>query len=279
MYQPLSTIIETIDYKEEFTLPRHARQKSSTNIYHVVVKGADRQLLFEEKKDYLKYLRILEYYKYECEFKIYAYCLMSNHIHLLIHHSENTSLSTIFRKINTTYACWFNAKYNRTGYLQNDRFYSEPVETEKYLLSVVKYIHFNPTKAGLENSPGEKYPWSSFYDYRSSKSKLTDIDFILEILGNRDIFITQHRIVTDEKCLDINTIKRRLPDDVARDIIQELCDCNTSTDFQNLPINQRNNYLIILYKKGISVRQLNRLTGIPRGIIDRVLSRNSLTEK
>lgn len=134
-------------------MPRHSRTKSGTRIYHVVIKGADRQLLFEETKDYMKYLEILEYYKQECNFEIFAYCLMSNHIHLLIRHSIDCSLQTIFRRLNTTYAIWFNMKYNRTGFVQNDRFFSEPVEDEKYLLTVVKYIHFNPTKAGLEQAP------------------------------------------------------------------------------------------------------------------------------
>ena len=130
-------------------MARHSRKKSSTQIYHVVIKGADRQLLFEETKDYRKYLDILEYYKEEFHFKIYAYCLMSNHVHLLIHHPDTASLESIFRHINTTYATWFNLKYNRTGFVQDGRYFSEPVEDSRYLLTVVRYIHYNPAKAGL----------------------------------------------------------------------------------------------------------------------------------
>ena len=98
-------------------MPRHSRKKSSTQTYHVVIKGADRQLLFEETKDYIKYLDILEYYKEKFSFNIYAYCLMSNHVHLLIHHPDTVSLESIFRHINTTYATWFNLKYKRTGFV------------------------------------------------------------------------------------------------------------------------------------------------------------------
>ena len=100
-------------------LARHARKKSSTQTYHVVIKGADRQLLFEESKDYIKYLDILEFYKDQLKFEIYAYCLMSNHVHLLLRHPNTVSLESIFRHINTTYACWFNAKYDRTGFVQD----------------------------------------------------------------------------------------------------------------------------------------------------------------
>ena len=72
-------------------MPRKPRAISESNIYHVVIRGADRQQMFEEKNDYVKYLDILSYYKKECQFEIYAYCLMSNHVHLLIH-TSNTPL-------------------------------------------------------------------------------------------------------------------------------------------------------------------------------------------
>lgn len=89
-------------------MPRIKRQTSTTNTYHVVIKGADRQLLFEESKDYRKYLELLDYFKQECQYEVFAYCLMSNHVHLLIRHSDDIPLETIFRRINTTYAVWYN---------------------------------------------------------------------------------------------------------------------------------------------------------------------------
>ena len=155
-------------------MARHARKKSSTQTYHVVIKGADRQLLFEESKDYIKYLDILEFYKDQLKFEIYAYCLMSNHVHLLLRHPNTVSLESIFRHINTTYACWFNAKYDRTGFVQDGRSYSEPVESDNALLTIVRYIHYNPSKAGLENFPGSGYQWSSFNDYTRKTAGLTD---------------------------------------------------------------------------------------------------------
>lgn len=102
-------------------MPRQKRRKSSLQMYHVIIRGADHQLFFQEPKDYKKYLDLLDYFKSECQFKIYAYCLMSNHVHLLIH-SPLTPLETIFRRLNTSYAGWYNLKYQRTGYLQNSRY-------------------------------------------------------------------------------------------------------------------------------------------------------------
>lgn len=258
-------------------MPRHARKKSSTQTYHVVIKGADRQLLFEEKNDYIKYLEILEYFKKQLSFNIYAYCLMSNHIHLLIHHPATVSLESIFRHINTTYATWFNLKYNRSGFVQDGRYFSEPVETDSYLLTAIRYIHYNPTKAGLEKKPGAGYLWSSYNDYAGNHSGLTDTQLILEKLGSKEQFLAIHDIVPLDDCFDIHKYRKRLPDDVAKEIIQQDCNCNSVTDFQKLSLSERNQSLILLHKKGISVRQLNRLTGIPRGVIERVIAKEHLS--
>ena len=253
-------------------MSRNARQLSSTDTYHVVIRGADHQLLFEEKKDYQKYLEILQLYEAECQFELYAYCLMPNHIHLLIH-SPVTSLGSVFRHVSTTYSSWFNAKYNRTGYLQEGRYFSEPVETEKYLFTVLRYIHQNPIKAGLETVPGETYPWNSFCDYISGINDIVNIEYILQLLSGLESFRSLHQIIVEEECLDINTLRKRLPDDVARDIIRTECNCETVSDFQKLTLLERNGNIILLRKKGLSIRQINRLTGTPKGVIEKIISK------
>ena len=253
-------------------MARHARKKSSTQTYHVVIKGADRQLLFEESKDYIKYLDILEFYKDQLKFEIYAYCLMSNHVHLLLRHPNTVSLESIFRHINTTYACWFNAKYDRTGFVQDGRYYSEPVESDNALLTIVRYIHYNPSKAGLEKSPGSGYQWSSFNDYTRKTAGLTDTALVLRLLDTPEQFLAMHKIAPSDDCLDIHKFRKRIPDDVAKDIIQQICSCDSATDFQKLTILERNKNIVLLHKRGISIRQINRLTGTPRGVIDRIIS-------
>lgn len=252
-------------------MPRHARKTSSTQTYHVVIKGADRHFLFEEPKDYLKFLDILEEYKIECKFELFAYCLMSNHVHLLIHTPE-TPLATIFRKINTKYAVWFNLKYDRTGYVLDGRYYSEPVDTIKYLFTVTRYIHLNPMKAGLEKAPGASYPWSSFSDYQKKTPGLTDKALMIELFGGMDAFLSFHKtICNDDDCIDIHNWRKRIPDDVAKNIILETCNCESIMDFQNFSTVQRNMYIKTLHEKGISIRQLNRLTGTPRGVIEKAI--------
>lgn len=256
-------------------MSRVARKKSSTLIYHVVIKGADRQLLFEERKDYLKYLEILAFYKEECKFKILAYCLMSNHVHLLIRHSPEIPLDAIFRRINTTYAGWFNTKYNRTGFVQDGRYHSEPVETERYLRCVIHYIHNNPSKAGLERGPGGGYPWSSYKDYQNGRSSLTDTEEVYKILGTQAILVENADDEMNDACLDIDQVRKRISDDAARDIIKRICGCSTATEFQKLPTIQRNKIIVELGKEGISIRQMNRLTGVSRGAIEKILKKEN----
>lgn len=249
-------------------MPRKRRVKSQTNIYHVVVKGIDRQLIFEEKKDYQKYLEILELQKDECHFKLFAYCLMSNHTHILLQTSD-TPLETIFRKINTRYACWFNMKYQRTGHLQDGRFFSEPVEDLHYLQCAIKYIHLNPTKAGLEAVPGESYPWSSIYEYKSNTPNLVDIKPIYLLFGRDELLDTNN--IERVEFLDTDKIKKRLPDDVAKDIIKIECNCSSVNDFLRFSIKDRNTHLKNLHSRGLSIRQLNRLTGVPKGVVQSVI--------
>lgn len=250
-------------------MPRKARKMSSTHIHHVVIRGIDHQTLFEEVKDYLKYLDILAFYKEECNFNLYAYCLMSNHVHLILR-TNDIPLDIIFRKINTRYAVWFNMKYQRCGHLQQDRFYSEPIDNISYFLTAIRYIHRNPCKAGLEISPGMSYQWSSIYAYLNNNSNLIDIDYVYKIISPYD-FLNYNAVNANDTCLDIDQSPKRLPDDVAKDIIYSISNCKTSTDFKNLNLLDRNKYLKLAKNKGISIRQLNRLTGISIGVIQRAI--------
>ena len=252
-------------------MPRKKRELSITGIYHVVIKGTNSQLLFEERKDYLKYLDILEYQKSKCDFEIYAYCLMSNHVHLLIQ-TASTPLASIFEKINTTYSCWFNMKYQRSGPLLDGRYYSEPVNDYDYFACVLRYIHCNPLKAGLENHPGENHEWNSYLSYIGETKDFTDTSFVLEQMGGIINFEKFHKECATDDCLDIHKIRKRIPDDVAMSIIIETCNVKTTTAVAELHTIDRNKYIRLCKEKGVSARQLNRLTGIPRGIVDRILA-------
>ena len=124
-----------------------------------MVRGINQQNIFVEDNDYLKYIDTLREYKKEIAFELYAYCLMGNHLHLLIKEG-NEEIGNTMRRIGVSYAYWYNRQYDRSGHLFQGRFKSEPVEDDTYFLTVLRYIHQNPVKAGLVNNT-EDYKWSS----------------------------------------------------------------------------------------------------------------------
>lgn len=258
-------------------MPRKPRSVSPFGLYHIVVKGADRQLMFEEKNDYLKYLDMLSYYQDKFGIEIYAYCLMSNHVHLLVR-IPDIPLDSFFRGLNTCYAVWFNMKYDRTGFLQQGRYHSEAINDFSQLFAAIRYIHRNPCKAGLEKSPGEKYVWSSIYAYTKGSPSVVNTEFVLNLFGGLAPFKAFHMEKNDDSFLDIETTRKRLPDDVAKEIIANTTNCFSVKDFQKLSIAERNKNILLLSSKGISIRQMNRLTGIPRGVIERVLAKEKHTQ-
>ena len=141
-------------------MPRTARIKTESNIYHVMMRGINRQDIFEDEEDRYRFMTVLGRCKELSEFKLHAFVLMSNHIHLLIE-PVGEPLEVIFKRICTSYAVWFNRKYMRAGHLFQDRFRSEGVGTDQYYKTVLRYIMQNPIKAGMVSSM-EQYRWSSY---------------------------------------------------------------------------------------------------------------------
>lgn len=252
---------------DEF-MPRAARKKSETGIYHIILRGINRQVIFEENEDYIRFLQTLKKYKSNGEFIIYAYCLMDNHVHLLIKEG-NEELALIMRRIGASYVYWYNDKYDRVGHLFQDRFKSETIENDRYLLAVLRYIHHNPVKAGIVGHM-QDYKWSSYNEYLNI-DHIIDSDFILSLFShNKEIALSSlkefHEINDDEFYLDIDKIKRA-NDNEARKIIKKLCNIEKCTDLQNMDDKQRDRYIKALKQTGLSTRQLERLTGINRNKI------------
>ena len=148
-------------------MPRKARKKSESGIYHIILRGQNRQMIFKDDEDKEKFLQTLEECKRKSGFKLYGYCLMGNHIHLLLHELKDET-GMIMRRIGAGYVYWYNWKYRRCGHLFQDRYKSEAVETDEYFMTVLRYIHRNPVKAGLVKRMSD-YKWSSYNEYISSK--------------------------------------------------------------------------------------------------------------
>ena len=229
-----------------------------------MLRGINRQQIFEDKEDKLRFLETLLKYKKQCEYEVYAYCLMGNHVHILLKEGLE-DLTLVFKRIAGSYVYWYNWKYHRTGHLFQDRFKSEPVEDDAYFMTVVRYIHQNPIKAGLCKSVDE-YEFSSYNEYVEQK-RIVDTDFCLGMIA-KEQFIEFNNEYNEDVCLDISENFCRLTDDEAMSIIQKISKCKTVSEIQLLEKKRRNILIQKSYQKGLSIRQISRITGISKKIVE-----------
>ena len=229
-----------------------------------MLRGINQQQIFEDREDYEKFLEIVKNCKAICEFKLFAYCLMGNHVHLLIREGTE-SLEQVFKRLCGRFVYWYNVKYRRVGHLFQDRFKSEPVDSDEYFFTVLRYIHQNPTKAGLCKSV-EGYAYSSYIEYFNENS-FVDRDYVLNLM-TMDEFVRLNKKVVDTSCMDIaEKAIIRVTDEQAKELIHKISKCENISDFQCLDTKQRDKYLKKLKEQGLSIRQLSRLTGISFGVI------------
>lgn len=246
-------------------MPRQAREISSKGIYHIMLRGNNQQQIFEDQDDNLRFIGILKECKKISEYQIFAFCLMGNHVHLVIKPNKE-NLDKIFKRIGIRYVCWYNRKYNRIGHLFQDRFKSETVNDNRYLLTVVRYIHQNPVKAGLSNI---NYKFSSYNDYiRKTENRLTDVGFLFDII-NRNNFIDFNNVYSDDACLEYKPHNSRMNDEKAKEIIAEITGIATLNGFLTLDATKRDEKIQLLKNYGFPIKQISRLTGISRGVIQK----------
>lgn len=251
-------------------MPRKARVISKTGIYHIVLRGINQQQIFYEEDDYNKFLQLLKDNKDICVYKLFAYCLMGNHIHLLLKEEKET-IGQIIKRIGTNFVYWYNIKYQRIGHLFQDRFKSEPIEDKEHLLSALRYIHQNPIKAGICKNISE-YKYSSYLKYVKA-DKFIDYDFIYQYISD-EYFEEYHNQLTNEKYLDIeDNIRKRLTDEQVEKFLIKQIKIKSIIEFQNAPDKKKEECVVKLYNKGASIRQLSRLTGISKKIIEKWLKR------
>ena len=251
-------------------MPRQMRKRSATGIYHVMTRGNGGQSLFEHDEDNKRFLEILYETKEKLDYEIdlYAYCLMGNHIHLLIK-ENNADIGNFMRRSMAQYALWMNWKYQRKGHVFQDRFRSETVEDDKYLLTVFRYILQNPVKAGLSETVFD-YHWNSWKAYETGREYpvgLTDTTYITWLfhqdqqraIERMKEFLNQPGTNT---CLDVETVTR-LTDDELRLAIKTQFPEIKYQSLNRLSKEHRNSALNkIKTIEGAAIRQIARITGI-----------------
>ncbi len=151
--------------------------------YHVYARGNNKEPIFFEVRDYQRFLNNLEKHRVPLGYKIFAYCLLPNHFHLLVQ-VQSTPLTNIMQILMTAYTMYANKKYERVGHIFQGRYQAIIVDKDTYLLQVYRYIHLNPVKAGIVDDPAG-YEWSSFHRYLrdSAGAPLLSATEILELFS------------------------------------------------------------------------------------------------
>ena len=245
-------------------MPRRAREQSPTGIYHVIMRGINRQSIFEEEEDRQKLIEKLARFRERNCYKLFAYCLMDNHVHILIQ-EQLEPIGVAIKRISSSYVLWFNKKYERCGHLFQDRFKSEIVSTDIGFLTVLRYIHQNPIKARIVEDISH-YKWSSYGDYMGPEN-MVDKTYVLgmfsdkptEALNRFDIFLREK---TSDVCLEVDDNIRVLSDERLRKIITEQFGIDSIKLVTEERVRQEEILKELKRLKGISIRQIARITGM-----------------
>ena len=260
-------------------MSRQSRKESGTGIYHVMMRGINHQKIFNDEEDYFQFITTLDRMRFRyddegspcgsnCVF--YAYCLMSNHLHLLIR-ERGESVGETIKRIASSYVFYYNRKYGRDGHLFRDRFKSEPVNDMGYFTTLLRYIHQNPVKAKIVERVGD-YAYSSWGEFDGTVEpvfQICDTETVMKRLPFEELKEWVDEPLDDDvPCIDIENVSGGRPsDDQVWLLIKEYTGVTNSSAFQQLEYETKRSVLKRLKNRGASHRQLERLTGTGRGII------------
>lgn len=261
-------------------MPRQSRKNSETGIYHVMLRGINRQNIFEDSDDYFKFIKLLHQSVHPKDEKglelpplclFYAYCLMPNHVHLLIRESQE-SIGSVIKRIAISYVSYFNRKYQRIGHLFQDRFRSEPVNDMEYFITLIRYIHQNPVAAGMVSNV-EDYVWSSWVEYTESKPCLFPVcttSHVFVRMPKADLIeLVETPLGKTAASLDLDTRNTRtdMSDEEINDYLKTRRGVNAAIEIATWSRDMLSDIIKDLRHQGAGLRQLVRLTGISYGVL------------
>lgn len=145
-------------------MPRASRKSSETCFFHVMVQGIDKEYVFNEEKFMVKYQKLLLSNLQDYDVKLIAYCIMSNHAHMLVYTEKIEDLSKYMHKVNTIFSMYYNTKLERVGVVFRNRFESQPILNQRHLFNCISYIHNNPVNANIVEKPS-MYKYSSYNNF------------------------------------------------------------------------------------------------------------------
>lgn len=243
-------------------MPRSSRKVSRSGFYHVILRGVNRQNIFFDDKDRRKMLEGLARFCGEEGPELHAYCLMDNHIHLLVRAIDG--LDVFVKQISSSYVYYINHKYGRIGHLFQERYKSEPVDDEQYLLTVFRYILQNPHKAGI--CEVLEYRWSNAQQL-DGREGICKFDLIEELAGGVAALREFVLMANDDRCLDVEECPPVSDADAVRVAAYVL-----GWDPKKLclyPKLQRDAYILQLRDAGLTGVQIAKMSGLGKALVYR----------
>jgi len=241
---------------------RKYREQCEASVYHVSARGVGRQIIFESDADKRYFGGLIRRNLKEIPATLLAWCFMDNHIHLLIQ-GKMEDVSAFMHRVLSAYAKWFNLKYDRSGHLFEGRFDSVAITSDEQLLTAIRYIHRNPLD--IPGASMERYPWSSYREYVGNPF-ICDTTIALPLFGGVDPFIQFHH---EEGSAEAAMAPMEMDDAAATDFIRRTLGLKAASSLASLPRRERDQGIALLKRSGMSVRQISRITGIGRNIVQR----------
>ncbi len=247
--------------------------RTVTGFYHVCARGVGKQLIFEGDEDRWEFLDLMRDCCREAGVTVIAWCLMGNHVHLVLADYED-AMSVAMHRLLLTYARRFNKRTGRTGHLFQNRFDRRSLDTDWQVMEAIRYVHAGSQEAGI--SLIERYPWSSFVDYlRAYDNDMTrgfsDPSCVLELFGSAKAFIA-FSLSTPDGCesamcdmKEMEWERRAFADKMANRLGVPL------NELKTVAPSRRDGIIFALHDGGYTVREIERYTGISKSAVSRIV--------
>lgn len=242
-------------------MPRHARQLAESGIYHIMLRGVNRDAIFLEDEDRERFLDALRRTREISGCIVLAYCLMTNHVHLVLRTTDE-SIGLVVKRLGIRYAGWFNRKYGRVGHVFQDRFKSVAVETDAHLVTLVRYVWNNPVEARTVSRP-EDYPWSS-RRFLEGGSSLVDAAELRQHIPPGALeaapavpAVNLHGFPS----APVGRPRRHTDEDVVR-LLRQLCGVGSHEEFDGLDFLTQRRVVCELRTRSVSYEQIAKALGL-----------------
>lgn len=246
-------------------MPKAARKKGESGFYHVVPKGIADMILFEDDGDRSLYLKWLREAKDEAGIMVHAYCLMSNHVHLVLEDRDD-HMAEALKYVHERYGAYYAEQVGRRGGIFRRPFWSEPIESDEHLLCAVRYVHANPTAAGI--CPAAAYEWSSAKDYLGRSGGVTDSELVLDMCGGRDGFVSFSRASNMTAwAFPGSRLRSHLTDEEALRMAKEIVGKEKLQGFASLSRDERCDVVVLLTSRGFQTNQIARMVGMSESYV------------